>query len=396
MTFLLMKPLSLVKCEKLRKFTTFLRLSAVSARATAFPAGHFPSFMAEAVTFQAVSDAIRKGRLAPVYMLHGEEGFYIDALSKCIEETVPEADRDFNLTVLYASQTEPAAVIEACRRYPMMTDRQVVILREAQGGMPPRFGAAAYLKALAPYVAQPSDTTVLCICFRGAEAKSAEFFKALPKGGGMNFLSRKLNDRTVGPAVTDFVKSRGLNIEPKALAMLCDYVGADLSRLYNEVGKLTVSLGQGAMITPEAIERNIGISKDYNAFELVGALATGDAVKAFTIVEYFRGDPKNNPVQPLCATLFNYFSNLLIAWYTKDRSERSLMQALGFRWPGQLRDITAGMRRYGPWQAIEIISLLRVFDGNTKGNGSRQDPYDLLTDLVFHILNPIGEKAVNI
>ena len=218
----------------------------------------------------------------------------------------------------------------------------------------------------------------------------------MPKGGGVNFISRKLNDRTVGPAVADFVKSRGLTIEPKALAMLCDYVGADLSRLYNEVGKLTVSLGPGAMITPEAIERNIGISKDYNAFELVSALATGDAAKAFTIVNYFRGDPKNNPVQPLCATLFNYFSNLLIAWYTKDRSERSLMQALGFRWPGQLRDITAGMRRYGPWHVIEIISLLRVFDGNTKGNGSRLDPYDLLTDLVFHILNPVGEKAVKI
>jgi len=343
--------------------------------------------MAEAVTFQAVSDAIRKGRVAPVYMLHGEES---------VENLVPESDRDFNLTVLYASQTEPAAVVEACRRYPMMADRQVVILREAQGGMPPRFGAAAYLKALAHYVAEPSATTVLCICFRGAEAKSAEFFKALPKGGGGNFISRKLNDRAVGPAVADFVKSRGLTIEPKALAMLCDYVGADLSRLYNEVGKLTVSLGPGAMITPEAIERNIGISKDYNAFELVSALATGDAAKAFTIVNYFRGDPKNNPVQPLCATLFTYFSNLLIAWYTKDRSERSLMQALGFRWPGQLRDITAGMRRYGPWHVIEIISLLRVFDGNTKGNGSRLDPYDLLTDLVFHILNPVGEKAVKI
>ena len=129
--------------------------------------------MAEAVTFQAVSDAIRKGRVAPVYMLHGEEGFYIDAISKSVENLVPESDRDFNLTVLYASQTEPAAVVEACRRYPMMADRQVVILREAQGGMPPRFGAAAYLKALAHYVAEPSATTVLCICFRGAEAMSA-------------------------------------------------------------------------------------------------------------------------------------------------------------------------------------------------------------------------------
>lgn len=111
-------------------------------------------------------------------------------------------------------------------------------------------------------------------------------------------------------------------------------------------------------------------------------------------MRYFAADPKNNPVQPLCATIFNYFSNLLIAWYSPDKSERGLMQALGFRWPGQLKDINAGMRVYGPWQVVEIISLLRQFDGNSKGNGSRLDPYDLLNDLVFHILNPIGEKAV--
>lgn len=350
--------------------------------------------MADAATFQSISAALTKGTAAPVYILHGEEGYYIDMLSRQIEALVAEGDRDFNLTVLYASQTEPAAVVEACKRYPMMADRQVVVLREAQGGMPPRFGAAAYLKALADYVANPTPTTVLCICFRGAEAKSAEFFRSLQKGGGVNFISKKLNERTVGAAVVDFVKSRGLSIDAKALAMLCDYVGADLSRLYNEVGKLTVSLGQGAMITPEAVERNIGISKDYNAFELVSALAVHDAAKAFTITRFFRADPKNNPVQPLCATLFNYFSNLLIAWYSTDRSERGLMQALGFRWPGQLRDITAGMRVYGPWQVVEIISLLRRFDANSKGNGSRLDPYDLLDDLIFHILNPIGEAAV--
>lgn len=350
--------------------------------------------MAEATTFQGLMAEIKKGNIAPVYMLHGEEGYFIDALSKQIEALVDEQDRDFNLTVLYASQTEPAAVVEACKRYPMMADRQVVILREAQGGMPPRFGAAAYLKALAEYVASPVETTVLCICFRGAEAKSAEFFRSLPKGKGINFLSKRLNERTVGPAVVDFVKNRGLNIEAKALAMLSDYVGTDLSRLYNEVGKLTVSLGQGAMITPEAIERNIGISKDYNAFELVSALAQRDARKAFTITRYFRSDPKNNPVQPLTATLFNFFSNLLIAWYSKDKSEHGLMNALGFRWPGQLRDISQGMRSFGPWHVVEVISLLRTFDANSKGNGSRLDPYDLLDDLVFHILNPIGEAAV--
>lgn len=186
--------------------------------------------MAEVATFQSISAALKKGNPAPVYMLHGEEGYYIDALSHQIEGLVDEADRDFNLTVLYAPQTEPSAVVEACRRYPMMADRQVVIVREAQNGMPPRFGAAAWLKGLAQYVAEPNPATVLCICFRGAEAKSAEFFRSLPKGGGVNFISKKLNDRTIGPAVTEFIKSRGLSIESKALAMLSATTSAPTSR----------------------------------------------------------------------------------------------------------------------------------------------------------------------
>ena len=352
--------------------------------------------MAETPTFQSIQAQLRSGRPAPVYILHGEEGYYIDALSHAFEELVAEADRDFNLTILYAPQTEPAQVIDACKRYPMMADRQVVILRETQSGFSGRISATNYLKALAGYVASPSPTTVLCICFRGAEAKCAEFFRSLTKGRGVNFQSKKLNERNIGPAIAGFVKERGLNIEPKALAMLSEYVGTDLSRLYNEVGKLTVSLGPGAMITPEAIERNIGISKDYNSFELVTALANHDTARAFTMVRYFASNPKNNPVQPLCATLSNYFSNLLIAWYSRDKSEHALMEALGFRWPVQLKDITAGMRFYGPWQVVEIIGLLRRFDANSKGNGSRLDPYDLLNDLVFHILNPIGEKAVDL
>lgn len=352
--------------------------------------------MAETHTFQSIAAALKKGEAAPVYMLHGDEGFYIDEISRMVEGLVPQGDRDFNLTVLYAPQTEPGAVIEACKRYPMMADRQVVIVREVQNGMAPRFSAANYLKALAGYVAAPAPTTVLCLCFRGAEAKSAEFFKSLAAGGGVNFISKKLNDRSLVAAVVDFVKSRGLNIEAKALSMLCDFVGTDLSRLHNEVGKLTVSLGPGAMITPEAVERNVGISKDYNNFELVSAIANRDTRRAFEIIAYFRANPKNNPVQVLSTVLFNFFSNLLIAWYAPDRSEHGLMQALGFRWPGQLRDIKAAMAHYGPWPTVEIIGLIREFDCGSKGIRSRGDSYDMLHELLFHIFNPLGAQGVKI
>lgn len=350
--------------------------------------------MAETPTADSIRRAIRKGDVAPVYLLHGEEGFYTDLIAKEIENLVAPDDRDFDLTLLYAPETEPGAVIEAARRYPMMSARQVVIVREVQEGNKPRFTPTAYLNALAPYVKAPSATTVLCLCFRGAQAKGAEFTKALKEGRGIALESRKLTERMVASTVANFITGRGLTADPKALAMLCDFVGTDLSRLYNEVDKLTVTLGPNAQVTPEAVERNIGISKEYNNFEFVGAIARHEPEKVFRILGRFASDPKNNPPQVLVVNLFNLFSNLLVAHYAKDKSERGLMQELGFRFPMQLTDVRNAMKWCGPWQTIEIISLIREFDGASKGNGSRQDAFDLMHDLCFHIMNPIGSAGM--
>lgn len=350
--------------------------------------------MAEITTVDTIRRAIRNGQPAPVYLLHGEEGFFTDLVARDIEGLVAQDDRDFDLTMLYAPETEPAAVIEAARRYPMMAARQVVIVREVQEGNKPRFTPTAYLNALAPYAKSPSATTVLCLCFRGAQAKGADFMKALKEGNGVALESKKLNDRMVASTVSNFITGKGLSVDPKALSMLCDFVGTDLSRLYNEVDKLTVTLGPNAQVTPEAVERNIGISKEYNNFELVGAIARHEPEKVFRILGRFAADPKNNPPQVLVVNLFNLFSNLLVAHYAKDKSERGLMQELGFRFPMQLTDVRNAMKWCGAWQTIEIISLLREFDGASKGNGSRQDAFDLLHDLCFHILNPIGSRGV--
>lgn len=350
--------------------------------------------MAETPTADSIRRALRKGDVAPVYLLHGEEGFYTDLIAKEVENLVAPDDRDFDLTMLYAPETEPAAVVEAARRYPMMSARQVVIVREVQEGNKPRFTSTAYLNALAAYVKNPSPTTVLCLCVRGAQAKGAEFTKALKEGGGVAFESRKLTEKMVASTVSNFIASKGLTADPKALAMLCEYVGTDLSRLYNEVDKLTVTLGPNAQVTPEAVERNIGISKEYNNFEFVGAIARHDTEKVFKILRRFASDPKNNPPQVLVVNLFNLFSNLLVAQYAPDKSERGLMQELGFRFPMQLTDVRNAMKWCGQWQTIEIISLIREFDAASKGNGSRQDAFDLLHDLCFHILNPIGSSGV--
>lgn len=321
--------------------------------------------------------------LAPVYLLHGEEGYYIDELVKDFEALVPEEERDFNLYTLYAPESGVETVMDVCHRYPMMAERQVVIVKEAQAIR------ADQLNKLHSYVERPNPTTVLVISCRGAQAKGKELLAALKKNGAI-FESKRLNERNIVPVINDLIKEKGLNVDPKALAMLRDYIGADLSRLYNEIGKLALILGKGAMVTPEAIERNIGISKDYNNFELVDAIVSRNAAKAFAIVEYFRNNPKNNPTVMTVSSLFNQFSNLLIYHYTRDKTQAGYMDALGLRNAWGLRVYEAASRAYNVRQTIEIISAIREFDTRSKGIGSRQNEYDLLKDLIFHILTARG------
>lgn len=340
--------------------------------------------MAEAVTFTSLRNQLARKQYAPIYFLHGEEGYYIDELMKLFETILPEEERDFNQYVMYAPQVEAQTVVETCRRYPMMADRQVVILKELQSAR------ADYVDKFASYAAQPTSTTILVIASRGKEVKAADLFKKISAAGGVVFNSKKVRDYQLGPVIMELVKEKGLNIESKALAMLQEFVGTDLARVYNEVEKLTMVLGRGAMITPESIERNIGVSKDYNNFELVDALATKNAAKVYRIINYFKANPKNNPTVVTASTLFTYYSNLLIAAYSKDKSERGLMEALGFKWPVQLKPVTAGLRCYNAWQMIAAIDAIRRFDAASKGVGSRADSYDLLRNLAFTLLNTTG------
>lgn len=331
---------------------------------------------APALTFAALRADIRRGKLAPVYVLHGGEGYFIDRLVDDFTAVIDEADRDFNLFSIYGSQQlEPSAVIEACRRYPMMADRQVVILKEAQAMR------ADQLDKLARYVGAPTESTVLVICFRGAAAKGKELM-AQAKLHGVIFESKKLTDRTVGPAIAELVKERGLKIEPKGVAMLRDFIGADLAKLYAEVDKLAMILPRGAIITPEAIETNVGISKDYNNFELNDALSKRDYAKAMEIVAYFKANPKNNPTPVTLSTMFGLFANVLVYHMTPPQGRAA---ALGFKSEWQLRNLADTASRYTPSATVQIISALRRFDAQSKGNGSRQNEYDLLRDLIYRI-----------
>ncbi|MCM1521338.1 MAG: DNA polymerase III subunit delta [Muribaculaceae bacterium] len=334
-------------------------------------------------TFSQLRRDLAAGKTAPVYLLHGEEGYFIDELVKDFERLVPEDERDFNLYTLYAPESGVETAMDICHRYPMMADRQVVILKECQAIR------ADQLNKLHHYASRPNESTIFVICSRGALVKGKELNAAVKKNGVI-FTSNKFKENQIGPAIAAIVKEKGLNIEPKAMVMLRDYIGTDLSHLYNEIDKLSLILGKGAMITPEAIERNVGISKDYNNYELIDALNSRNANRAFAIVRYFSNNPKSNPMVMTVNVLFNHFANILIYHYTADKTKSGYMDALGFRNDWQLKFFEPAPRSYNVRQTIEIITAIRKCDAMSKGIGSRQDAYDLLNDLIFHILTARG------
>lgn len=340
------------------------------------------------ITFEGLKSQLAKRQYAPVYLLHGEEGYFIDELVKDFENILPVEERDFNLYTMYAPQVSADDVMDACRRYPMMSEYQVVILKEAQSVR------ADYINRLHLYASQPSSSTILVICCRGALAKAKDLISEMKKCGGVVFESKRIDDRNIATMIAALIRNKGLNIEQKGLSMLRDYVGSDLSRLYNEIDKLTVVLGPGAMITPEAIERNIGVSKDYNNFELIDAIAQKDSLKVYQIVDYFRANSKNNPTVLTIATIFKFFSNLLLLHFLKEKSDNAMMAELGFKWQGQLRSYRPALKNYNAFKVIEIISAVRDFDRKSKGIGSRQNEFDLLKDLMFKILTASGNIVI--
>ncbi|MDE6654639.1 MAG: DNA polymerase III subunit delta [Muribaculaceae bacterium] len=339
---------------------------------------------AAALTFDELRRDIKKENLAPVYLIHGKEGYYTDILVKDFENILAPEDKEFNQYVLYAPQTEIAEIIEVCSRFPMMAERQVVIVKEAQSAR------ADQINKLAGYVNNPSPSTVLVIVFRGEEAKGKDLISAV-KSKGVIYESKKVKDWQLPNLIQTYVKSKSMNIDGKSLEMLADYIGTDLGNLYNEIDKLALILGPGATITPASVELNIGISKDYNNFELVDALAAKDAAKVFRIAGYFASNPKANPLPVTTVVLYNFYSDLLIAFYAADKSDQGLMKELGLRFPMQLKKFKTAMRTYNAYQVIEAIWALRQFDNRSKGNGSRQDAYKLFHDLMFHLLSAPGK-----
>ena len=343
--------------------------------------GNF-TIMAKETTYEEIARNLKNKIYSPVYFLMGEEDYYIDRISDYIMDTVlTETEKEFNLTLLYGSDTDIVSIINAARRYPMMSKYQVVIVREAQN--------LKNLDELIHYLQKPMSSTILVMCYKHGTLDRRKKITAELEKAGVLFESKKLKDTQLPGFISSYLKRKQVEIEPKASEMMAEFVGTDLNRMAGELEKLIITLPAGQKrITAEQIERNIGISKDYNNFELRNALIEKDVFKANQIVKYFEDNPKNNPLQVTLAVLFNFFSNLMLAYYAPDKSDQGIASQLGLRSPWQAKDYLAAMRRYNGVKTMQIIGEIRYADAKSKGVGNPSlSDGDILRELVFKILH---------
>jgi len=326
---------------------------------------------------------LKKKIYHPVYFLCGEEPYYIDMVSDYIEEHVltPE-EKGFNLSIFYGKDTELRTVIEACRRYPMMASYQVVVVREAQSWKD--------LEPLARYLAAPTPSTLLVICYKyGKPDGRTETGKTI-RGKTVFLETVALKDYQLANWIDQAVTARGYSLTPQGAQLLADFLGNDLSKIVNEINKLFIALPPGSRITPDDIERNIGISKEYNNFELTEALGEKDVLKANRIIHHFAANPNDNPIQPIIGALFAYFLKLLRYHALPEKSFEAAGAVFGVaRFPNLVKKYMEIARRYDKRKLMEIISMIREYDMKSKGleSASGVSQGDLLKELVYKILH---------
>ena len=338
--------------------------------------------MSKEVTYEEIARDLKNRNYKPIYYLMGEESYYIDKISEYILQTVlTDEEKEFNLTVMYGADTDIASIINAAKRYPMMSEYQVVIVKEAQN--------VKDMESLVYYVQKPLPSTILVICHKHGTLDKRKKLAATIEKVGVLFESKKIKDTQLSGFITSFLKRKSVDIEPKAAEMMAEFVGTDLSRMAGELEKLVLTLPAGQMrITPEQIERNIGISKDYNNFELKNAIIARDVLKANKIIKYFDENPKTNPIQATLSVLFNFFSNLMLVYYAPDKSEQGIASMLGLKNTWQAKEYLAAARVFSGVKVMQIIGEIRYCDAQSKGvdNVSLKDG-DLLRELIFKILH---------
>ena len=331
--------------------------------------------------FDDIISDLRKRIYKPVYFLAGDEPYYIDIITDFIAEKVlTEEERAFNQVIIYGEETSVNSVIEISRRFPMMASHQVVIVKEAQ--------ALKKIEDLAIYLEKPLLSTLLVLNYKYKVIDKRTKLARTLETQGVYFESMRLRDYQVPPWIERYLMTKGIKINPDASAMLTEFLGTDLHKITNELDKLLITIPAGKpVITTALIEKNIGISKDFNNFELQKAIGEKNIFKANLIVKYFSENPNDNPVTLTIASLFSLFTKILTYHYLTDRSKNNVASVLKIH-PFFVKDYEVSAMKYGPSKTIQIISLLRTYDLRTKGFGDAgTDAGDLLKELVYKILH---------
>ncbi len=326
---------------------------------------------------------IKNNIFSPIYFLWGEEPYFIDKIVDLLEDSIlDESLRGFNQTIVYGRDVTTKEIIDLSRRYPMMGNYQVVIVKEAQ--------YVDKIEELELYLQEPLDTTILIIAYKHKKVdKRKSFYKKInaPKFNSIVFESSKIKDYAIPKWIETEIKLRGFTIAPVALMLMSEYLGNDLGKIKNEIDKLVINIHPGSNITEIEIEENIGISKDYNLFELQNAMAERDALKAFRIVEYFEANPKEHPLQMITVVLHNYFMKVFKFHQVKNNNQNTIAAELGIA-PFFVKDYIKAGRVFPTQKIKQIISDIRILDLKSKGvENLDATNYGILKEFVFKVLN---------
>jgi DNA polymerase-3 subunit delta len=330
---------------------------------------------------EQILNNLKQGKFAPIYFLMGEEPFYIDLISDYIQNNIlDDSQKEFDLSVLYGKDVDISSVINAAKRFPMMSPYQILIIKEAQN--------IKDIDKLEFYLKNYSPSTILVICYKYGTVDGRRKWVTDLKKIGVVYDSKKLRDYEIAAWITKCAKEKSLVIDEKAVVMLADFLGTDLSKIANELEKLSIIMPAGNnRITPDIIEKNIGISKDFNVFELQDALIKRDIVKANRIVNYFAANKKANPIQMIVAQLFGFFSNLMIFHYLPEKTTEAAASEFKIH-PFVARNYLNAAKSFNALKTMNIISYIRETDARSKGiDNISADDSDLFKELIFKILH---------
>lgn len=334
-------------------------------------------------TFDAIMSDLKARHFAPIYILMGDEAYYIDQIADYIASNVLTPDeQDFNQTIVYGADTTAAQVADMARRYPMMAEYQVIIVKEAQN--------IRSAEALEKYLAAPLKSTVLVWCHKNGKIDRRKKFMTLAEKEGVVFESLKMKDYELPRFIENYLKQRQATIDQKSAQMIAESIGADLNRLTSELDKLFLAMTEGERkVTPELVEKQIGISKDFNSFELRSAIVNRQVYKANQIIKYFDNNPKAGSLYSMLPLLFSYFQNLMVVHYSpRHNTENDIAQALDLRSVWSAREYATGLRNYSAGKTMRIIGKLREIDAKSKGlDNPNTSAGDLMKELIFFILH---------